>query len=339
MGRDTGAGARRLDRVLGLGTPHDGDEGGPLGGLGGPLDGSGPGLRAELVGDEDVEPVGGGHEAAQRRRGSSWRVAGVPAGAAVACVVAAVVAGVVLLGGGTGSEELLLGPAGVAAAVGSVAPGASYEPADGPRDGPEPGTAVGVEGGTTGGEPVVGGTVVGEQVVGGAPGGGAEPVVAPPAGPLVVHVDGAVVHPGVVQVPAGSRVGDAVTAAGGVTQEADTRLVNLARPLSDGELVVVPRPGEPAVSTVAAGGPGPLAAAAGAGAGGAPVPGAGNRPLDLNAADAAELDALPGIGPVLAERIVSHREALGRFSSVDDLDAVSGIGPAVLADLRDLVTV
>ncbi len=153
---------------------------------------------------------------------------------------------------------------------------------------------------------------------------------------MLVHVDGAVRSPGVVELPAGARVGDAVAAAGGATDEADTRLVNLARPLTDGELVVVPRPGE----VVAA--PGVAGSTAD---GGAPAPGVGSGTrapgdlVDLNTADVAALDTLPGIGPVLAERIVTWRTESGPFLGVDDLTSVSGIGPAVMADIRDLVTV
>lgn len=161
------------------------------------------------------------------------------------------------------------------------------------------------------------------------------------AGPVVVHVDGAVQRPGVVSVPHGSRVSDAVAAAGGLTGEADTRLVNLARLLQDGELVVVPRPGEPPAVTPASpggGGPGVPGGPGGLATGDDDGPGAGG-PVDVNQADAAELDTLPGVGPVLAQRIVEHREQVGPFSSVDDLLAVSGIGPAVLARLRDAVTV
>lgn len=151
----------------------------------------------------------------------------------------------------------------------------------------------------------------------GADGGGAEA-----AGRVVVHVVGQVAAPGVVELPAGSRVADAVEAAGGATAGADLAAVNLARVLVDGEQVVVPAPGQAAP-----------AAAAGAGGGG------GDGLVDLNTADAAELDTLPGIGPVLADRIVAWRAEHGRFTTVDELAEVSGIGPALLSRLRDLVRV
>ncbi|MBC7291047.1 MAG: ComEA family DNA-binding protein [Actinotalea sp.] len=142
---------------------------------------------------------------------------------------------------------------------------------------------------------------------------------------VLVHVVGRVHQPGVVELPAGSRVVDAVTAAGGATTEADLSGLNLARPVVDGEQVVVPRPGED-VPPVDVAGPAPP---------GAPGPASGVT--DLNRASVAELEALPGIGPVLASRIVAHRDQHGPFASVDDLQAVRGIGPALLADLRPLV--
>ncbi|WP_277514997.1 helix-hairpin-helix domain-containing protein [Cellulosimicrobium cellulans] len=145
-----------------------------------------------------------------------------------------------------------------------------------------------------------------------------------PSGGVVVHVVGQVAAPGLVTVAADARVADALEAAGGATAEADLAALNLARTVTDGEQIVVPRPGE-AVPPSASAPP-----AAGTTAGGA---------VDLNAADAAALDALPGIGPVLAERIVAWREENGPFTAVDELGEVSGIGPAVLADVRDLVRV
>lgn len=142
---------------------------------------------------------------------------------------------------------------------------------------------------------------------------------------VVVHVVGAVAAPGVVRLPVGARVADAVEAAGGATADADLAAVNLARVLADGEQVVVPLPGQ-------------VVDAAGAGTGG-PASAGGTAPLDLNRADAAALDALPGIGPVLADRIVTWREDHGRFTAVAELTEVSGIGPSLLAGLRDLVRV
>ena len=138
---------------------------------------------------------------------------------------------------------------------------------------------------------------------------------------VVVHVAGRVANPGLVTLPGGSRVGDALTAVGGALPDADLDAVNLARVLVDGEQVLVGAPGQ----VVAA-----PAAASGAGTGGL---------LDLNAATADQLDALPGVGEVLAGRIVAWREENGRFSSVDDLGEVSGIGPKLLDGVRDLVSV
>lgn len=146
---------------------------------------------------------------------------------------------------------------------------------------------------------------------------------------VLVHVVGRVHEPGVVELPAGSRVVDAVTAAGGPTAEADLSLLNLARPVVDGEQVLVPRPGEQVPPEASGAGTVPAS------------PGGPGRPgdvLDVNRATAAELEALPGIGPVLAARIVAHRDQQGAFGSVDDLQAVRGIGPSLLADLRDRVT-
>ncbi|MBO3101271.1 ComEA family DNA-binding protein [Cellulomonas sp. zg-ZUI168] len=136
--------------------------------------------------------------------------------------------------------------------------------------------------------------------------------------PVVVDVAGAVVTPGVVRLAAGSRVVDALAAAGGATAEAELGALNLARVLLDGEQIVVPLPGES-----------PAAAAAAPDDGGL---------VDLNTADTAALDELPGIGPVLAERIAAHRQDRP-FTSVDELADVAGIGPTLLERLRDLVRV
>lgn len=136
-------------------------------------------------------------------------------------------------------------------------------------------------------------------------------------GEVTVHVAGAVERPGVYELAAGARVADAVAAAGGVTAEAFTDTVNLARTLSDGEQVVIPT--VESVHAMAVG----------------PGPGL----ININHADAGQLDTLPGIGPVLAQRIVANREAHGPFSSLDDLGRVSGIGPAVVEKLAGLATV
>jgi len=153
---------------------------------------------------------------------------------------------------------------------------------------------------------------------------GAPPGPAPPttAGPLVVHVAGAVVSPGVYELAPGARVQAALEAAGGAVPGADPGALNLAAPVGDGERVYVPMVGE----TV------PIAT-------GSPAVTVAPGPVDLNQASAAELDGLPGIGPATAAAIVDHREQNGPFASVEDLEAVRGIGPAKLDALRDLVRV
>ncbi|MCV2491628.1 helix-hairpin-helix domain-containing protein [Geodermatophilus sp. YIM 151500] len=141
--------------------------------------------------------------------------------------------------------------------------------------------------------------------------------------PVVVSVVGLVVRPGLVTLPAGARVADAVAAAGGLLPEADPASVNLAAPLSDGQQVAVGAPGAPAAPPAAAGAATPD----------------GPVTVNLNTATEAELDALPGIGPVLAGRIVDHRTRHGPFRSVDQLDDVPGIGPAVFEGVAGAVTV
>ncbi len=165
------------------------------------------------------------------------------------------------------------------------------------------------------------------------------------AGPVVVHVVGRVRTPGVVRLGPGARVQDAVTAAGGALADAELRVVNLARPVADGEQVAVPAKGSPEASAAAAAG---VAGAAGAPAGAPPAarPGGtaggaagGAVRVDLNQADEAALDALPGIGPVTARRILEWRAAHDRFSRVEELAEVPGIGPKLLAQLTPLVRV
>ena len=143
---------------------------------------------------------------------------------------------------------------------------------------------------------------------------------------VVVSVVGLVARPGLVTLPAGARVADAVEAAGGLLPGADPASVNLAALVPDGAQIAVGVPG-------AAVGPGGSSdGVLGTG------PGPGSR-VDLNSASAGELDALPGIGPVLAQRIVDHRTRHGPFRSVDQLDDVPGIGPAIAAELAELVVV
>ena len=136
---------------------------------------------------------------------------------------------------------------------------------------------------------------------------------------VVVDVAGAVRRPGLHRLAAGARVAAALAAAGGATARADVAAVNLAAPVADGEQIVVPVRG--------------VAGAVGASAGA----GAANAPVDLNSANAEQLDALPGIGPSTAAKIVAYRQEHGAFHSLAELDAISGIGPAKLAELKGLV--
>ncbi len=133
-----------------------------------------------------------------------------------------------------------------------------------------------------------------------------------PAGSVVVHVAGAVAAPGLYTLNGGDRVADAVAAAGGAAEGADLDALNLARVVVDGEQVRVPMIGE-ATSV--------------------------DGRININSADAAALDGLPGVGPVLAARIAEYRDAHGPFASVDALDDVSGVGPAVLEKIRAAATV
>jgi competence protein ComEA len=150
-----------------------------------------------------------------------------------------------------------------------------------------------------------------------------EAASAPAAGPaspavIVVAIAGRVVRPGLVRLPPGSRVADAIEAAGGVLPGTDMSYVNLARKLVDGELIVIgatPPPDQP-------------------GAGGQPA-----GPVNLNTATLAQLDTLPGVGPVLAGRIIDYRTKHGGFHSVSELRQVEGVGDARYEQLKDLVTV
>jgi competence protein ComEA len=141
-----------------------------------------------------------------------------------------------------------------------------------------------------------------------------------PSSRVVVDVVGAVRRPGLYRLAQGSRIADALTRAGGATAKADLAQVNLAAPLADGEQVVVPRRGA------------------------VPAPGAGSAsgasdaaPVQLSTATLEQLDSLPGVGPVTAQKILDYRQEHGAFQSVDELDAVSGIGPKRLEQLRELV--
>jgi competence protein ComEA len=135
---------------------------------------------------------------------------------------------------------------------------------------------------------------------------------------ITVHVAGLVSRPGLVELPEGSRVADAVAAAGGLLPGARAEAINLAAALSDGQQIVVPGADADSPATAS---------------------GTPDGKIHLNQATAAELDALPGVGPVIAERIVSYRAENGPFQSIEDLLDVPGIGEAKLADLRDHVQV
>ena len=149
----------------------------------------------------------------------------------------------------------------------------------------------------------------------------AEPAVTD--GRIFVHVSGAVTEPGLYRLAAGARLFDALAAAGGMRDDADAAAVNLARTVEDGEQIHVPVVGEAPPTPLPGGG----------------APGTVGGKVDLNTADVAALDGLPRIGPAIAQRIIDWREANGRFTSVDDLLGVPGIGDKMLAALRDLVTV
>ncbi|MCP4226734.1 MAG: ComEA family DNA-binding protein [Actinomycetia bacterium] len=149
--------------------------------------------------------------------------------------------------------------------------------------------------------------------------------------PLLVHVAGAVINPGLVELEFGDRIDDAVTAAGGPSVNADLHQLNLAAPVSDGMQIRVPEQGEVAQHPAGFGGSGPISD----GGGGE----AGSVMVDVNRASISELESLPGIGPSLGQAIVDWREANGPFASVDALLSVPGIGPAKLAGLADQVSV
>jgi competence protein ComEA len=148
------------------------------------------------------------------------------------------------------------------------------------------------------------------------------PAKAPAAKLLVIDVAGAVRRPGLYRLRRGSRIDDAIAAAGGPTAKAQLDAVNLAAPVADGEQVAVPGRGAGGVA----------AAASPPAAGSSP-----SAPLDLNTATAEQLDGLPGIGPVTAQKILDYRQAHGPFHSVAELEGVPGIGAGRLAQLKGLV--
>lgn len=165
-----------------------------------------------------------------------------------------------------------------------------------------------------------------------------EPTLPPPPPDVIVYVSGAVAQPDVYRLPAGARVKDAVLAAGGLLAEAAGEAVNLAAPVSDAAHIHIPTVGE-AVNTPAAVTPQSSALPDPAATGNAAPAATDSGRLDLNRATQADFEELPGIGKVLAERIVAYREYHGAFNSVADLRSVSGIGAKLFADLEPLVIV
>jgi len=161
----------------------------------------------------------------------------------------------------------------------------------------------------------------GAEIVGETASPSASSAALPAEAGLYVHVAGAVREPGLYRLDAGDRVADAIARAGGFADDAQRDGVNLARPVADGEQIVVPVIGAETAAPASGGG---------GGTGGA---------LDLNTATREQLDELPRIGPAMADRILEWREANGRFTSVDDLLSVPGIGEKMLAGIRDLVRV
>ena len=232
--------------------------------------------------------------------------AAIIAGSALLILALALALRAVLVSTGAGSHAAPAA-AGASTAMGSPPTGAAASPAMNPATVPTTGPAAG-------------------------PGG-----LSTTSGSVVVHVTGAVSRPGVVTLPPGSRVTDAINAVGGASAEADTQQLNLARVLTDGEQIRVPRIGEvlpdPAPQPGGATTPGARTAPGKSGDGGA------SGTVNINTASASELEKLPGIGPALAQRIVEYRDSHGPFASVDALTDVPGIGKAKLEGLREQATV
>ncbi len=155
----------------------------------------------------------------------------------------------------------------------------------------------------------------------------------PPTG-VVVHVSGAVKKAGVYRLSPDSRVADAIEQAGGATEHADLDALNLAEPLHDGQQIHVPRKDETHTPALASNSASRASRSAPKTAAAAP-----QFPVNLNTATAEQLEAIPGIGPVLAQRIIEYRQMHGRFQSVDDLLEVHGIGAKRLENMRPYVTV
>ncbi|MQS12175.1 ComEA family DNA-binding protein [Streptomyces kaniharaensis] len=161
---------------------------------------------------------------------------------------------------------------------------------------------------------------------GGTEAGALAPAPGPAAEPVVVDIGGRVHVPGVHTLPGGSRVADALRAAGGPLSETDTRSLNLARVLTDGEQILVGESGNAPAS------------ADGTGTGVPPAHTVPKRTVSLNRATLEQLDSLPGVGPTLAQRILAYRTSHGSFRTLDQLRQVSGIGARTYAELRPLLT-
>lgn len=153
----------------------------------------------------------------------------------------------------------------------------------------------------------------------------------PTPSPLVVQISGAVHKPGLVQLPAGSRVNDAILAAGGLLAEADDSRINLAAPLVDGSLLVIPTKSDPTNTGFTQPGPTPDPPTRS----GALIE---QDLLDINQATAEEFESLPEIGPVIAQRIVEYRDANGLFTTLEAIQNVAGIGPAIFEQIKPLIT-
>ncbi|GAB94308.1 comEA protein [Kineosphaera limosa] len=239
---------------------------------------------------------------------------------------------VAALGGSAGASPAEDSPADGAAAT-ITAPSVPGQPAPSAGAAHQVGSATATEQAPTAGQQTQSGFA-------GAPGDPGSPGVGP-AGQIVVHVVGAVKKPGLVRLDAGARIGDAVRRCGGLSAAADPASVNLARAAADGEQVVVLAKGQarPPAAPGGTGGPAAPGPGGAGGSGGSGGSGGGAGQVDLNSADVAALDTLPGVGPVTAQKILDWRAQNGRFGSVDELAEVAGIGPKTLERLRPHVRV